>query len=641
MTPTACSAFLLLRIVLVALAGSLGGAASIGAASQECADMLEVPFAGGSTGKETWRLLHSDGAYCLHAGRRTVPLNDVIPLSVERAGNGLVIFGRRRISNHLAVLSAPDAGNAALIDMSFDQFSKLHLEGTFVLGGSVYMLTYDVASNLPSGRRRVVPREALALYRVELGPNGNRIALITEEFLKAGLEAGVRISISGRQAWLCFGASCQRLTAGEFNRIVAEPALSVSHAAAALDVLEVASSETGQAYALASRSVDDRIAAIPAADAPVFFLCHLAAAASCQGLAVNKVPYRLRIEGGKPLWDAARTVTDISDLLTFDLTRAGLNGVANFGENNLEGRLAWSQAYYLNGILSMLELSTELGLAAEFQTKLRLRFISEVEELAALAAEPYPGFMVKRYSLDREPLASLLHFGRILKSVWRGASLLSIGTSAKFGAIGQQFTHAAGANEVFAPPSGGKPAPARMRKHIPFWSDGADLPWNLRSAWIEGLSWAPEKPAAMVETAGSLAEDFISGALAGLPDKWPYAAGNTVTGWSVSDNISSNTPAYSGDIANPNGAHISYRSMDALAVLAAGRTGITAENDAVTGHLASLVSRGLLYPFVNEEFAARGKPIDIPFSVGRIYARSTLPWQVQNQPWSLLGLPRQ
>jgi hypothetical protein len=632
---------LALRWTFLLTLAALLGEGTARAAGEDCATMQEVPFAGGFTGKETWRLMRSDEAYCLLLDDgRLVRLKDVIPLSVERVDKALVVFGRRRISNYLAALHVPDAGSPALIDMTFDQLSKLHLEGTFVLGGSAYLLAYDVAYSLPSGRRRVVPKEVHALYRVELEPSGNRLALVKEEYLNAGLEAGLRISVNGRQGWLCSGASCERLSIGADNKLSAEPSLPVSSAEKALEVLELVSDQSGEAYALAGLTVDDRTAAMPTADVPVFFLCHLAASASCKGLAANEVPYRLRIEDGSPKWDVARNTKDIPALLAFDLPRVGLNGVANFAENNLEGRLAWSQSNYLNGLLSMLELSNELRITAEFRTKLQQRFIAEAGELAALAAQPYPGFMVKRYSLDREPLTSLLHIGRILKPVWRGAGLLSIGTMANFGDITQRFAHADGAIEVFTPPSGGGPTHALMRKHIPFWSDGADLPWNLRSAWIEGLAWAPGKPPEMADIARSLAEDFIVTALKGMPEKWPYAAGNTQSGWTAEDNVSSNTPVYGGDTSNPNGAHVSYRSMDALAVLAAGRTAIIVEDPAITRHLGALVSRGLLYPFVNEEFAARGRPMEVPLSVGRIYARAKLPWQVQNQPWALLSLPQ-
>ena len=627
--------------IFIWLAAALAGATQAGAAGQACADMREVPFAGGFAGQTPWTFLRGDGGFCLRAGQREAPLDDVIPLSAERLDGALLVFGRRRISNHLAVISVPDTGGTAPVEMTFDQASKLHLEGTFVLGGSAYLLAYDVAYSLPSGRRRVVPKEVHALYRIEPGEKGSRLALVNEEFLKAGIEAGLQISVSGSHVWICSGADCQRQSIGAGGKVSQEPGLQLLSGEKALDVLELVTDVTGNAYALAALTLDDRTAGMPAADAPVYFLCHLAAAASCQGLAADDIPYRLRIENGKPGWDAARNAGDIAEILAFDLPRAGLNGVANFGENNLEGRLAWSQAYYLNGLLSMIEEAGDLGLSEEFLAKLRNRFALECGELSLLTEQPYPGFMVKRYSLDREPLTSLLHIGRIMKPAWRGAALLSPETIAKFEGIGRQFARAEGANEIFTPPSGGKPAQARMRRYIPFWSDGADLPWNLRSAWIEGFAWAPEKPKQMAELAKELSGQFIGKALSGLPEKWPYAAGNSLSGWSAADNISSNTPVYGGDTSNPTGAHISYRSMDALAVLAAGRTGIIAENAAVTRHFGALVSRGLLYPFVNEEFAARGKKADLPLSAGRLYARIKLPWQVQNQPWALLSLPQQ
>ena len=72
--------------------------------------------------------------------------------------------------------------------------------------------------------------------------------------------------------------------------------------------------------------------------------------------------------------------------------------------------------------------------------------------------------------------------------------------------------------------------------------------------------------------------------------------------------------------------------------LAAARTGIIGKEEGFAAHLSSLVSRGYLYPFVNEELSARGAPAEIPFHIARLYARSRLPWEVQNQPWALMAI---
>jgi hypothetical protein len=608
------------------------------ASEHDCADMREVPFAGGAAGSETWQLLHAENDFCLQIDARLIPLGDLIALSVERVGGRLVVFGRRRISNYLAALVIPDTGSPEPVEMSFDQLSKLHLEGTFVLGDSIYLLAYDVAYNLPSGRRRVVPKEYHGLFRVDFASNGNRLATIDEAYLKAGLEAGTRIWSDGRIVWLCFGNECQKLSIGEKDGVAANPPLTISINGAAANILELAVGPAAQAFALVILNIDDRAAPIPGAAEPVYHICRLSSTVACDPIGAEDVPYRLRLEAGQPRWNVAKSKADIADLMLFDLSRTGLNGVANFGENNLEGRLAWSQAYYLNGLLSILELSDQLGLSEDFKGDVRNRYLAEIDELADLALQPYPGFMVKRYSLDREPLISLLHIGRVLKPVWRGSYLLSSQTLAKFGVIGAQFAQGEGAIEKFDPPTEGASARAHMRKYVPLGSDGADLPWNVRSSWIEGLSWSPRKPAEMTEIARNLCEHFIKKALGNLPEKWPYASGNSLSGWSADENVSANTPSYGGDKANPNGAHISYRSMDALAVLAASRTGIISENTGVSRHLRALVGRGLLYPFVNEEFAARGNPAFIPVSAGRLYARAILPWQVQNLPWSLLSL---
>lgn len=80
-------------------------------------------------------------------------------------------------------------------------------------------------------------------------------------------------------------------------------------------------------------------------------------------------------------------------------------------------------------------------------------------------------------------------------------------------------------------------------------------------------------------------------------------------------------------------AHISYRSMDALALLEAERAGIPVPFG--RARIAELIETGYLYPFVSEGMSA---PVKIPFHIARHYARSSLPWQFENQAWVLGGL---
>jgi hypothetical protein len=607
------------------------------AASSGCSPMKPLPFAGKPDDPLPWRLLHKEGVYCVALDDWQVQTGDVIPLAVERWGEGFAIFGRQRFTGYLSILTVAADGKITPIDMTFDQRSKLHVEAAFSLSNETYLLAYDVAYNLPSGRRREKPREVLGLYRLEGPPAAPKLELLDGAVVEAGLEAGVKVAAFKSGFWLCFDATCRRfeLDAGAIPVLVATKGLQIEGGTP--QALEIVSDDEGKAYVLAVLIFDDRITRMPDEERPSYFMCTISGAGICDALPVQEIPYQLRIEGGAPRWKIASKRDAATELLEFDLQRAGINGVANFGENNLEGRLAWSQSYYLNGLLSALELGDELGLSKVMRDAIRERFAAEAAEIVALLTRPYPGLLAKRFSLDREPLHVLLHVARILKPVWRGEKYLDSETKSIFSGIDPKFPKSAGSLESLEQ-SGGMPI-ARIRQGIPFWADGADLPWNVRSAWIEGVAWQGDLRNDVTSLAGVLVDDFLDKILAEMPEKWPYATGNLLTGWTAKDNVSANTPAYEGDKSNANGAHISYRSMDALAVMAAMRTGLVRGQPYIIEHLGQLVERGLLYPFVNEEFQYIGRIRKIPLSVARFHARSILPWQVQSMPWSLMALP--
>ena len=59
------------------------------------------------------------------------------------------------------------------------------------------------------------------------------------------------------------------------------------------------------------------------------------------------IPHRLRMERGQAAYDLAKSTADLERLMRFDLEHNQLSGVMELGTNNYEGRIAWSQIYFL------------------------------------------------------------------------------------------------------------------------------------------------------------------------------------------------------------------------------------------------------------------------------------------------------
>ncbi|MBO6570697.1 MAG: hypothetical protein JJ960_18245 [Kordiimonadaceae bacterium] len=599
----------------------------------DCQSMEILPFAG----QHNWKVLSDGRQYCVRSGQEYLATGENVPLAVDRLNDASTLVTlRESVSNYLALEFFDVGQTTRRVNLTFDQRSKLHPEATFVFDGTYYLLAYNTTDNLPSGRRRTIPRNVLALHRVIVTDNDAHLEIVDEAFLEVGIEAGVLVTKydDDGTVLICAQSICRRLILEENGTYTSTDTVSVSENGNALEILETASGG-GRAYALAQSTIDDRFAAPAPASSPHFFLCDVSEVPACEGLNPRAVPFNLTVENGKARIDDA-LVEGIDDLIKFDLTRSGLNGLANLGENNMEGRIAWSQVYYLNGLLSLLDLSIPLGLPDDLREQIDRRFYFEVTSLAKIAETMYPGFLVRRYALDREPYLSLLHNARILKIVWRATPRIPSEVLASFDDVGHNTLATRDAIERFDPAQDDKPAQGFIRKFFPFWADGARVPWNFQSGWIEAVAWAPIQTEVALDMASSMTRDFLkTESLTDGPEKWGYATGVTSKGWRAQDGISANTPDYAGDTANPTGAHISYRSMDALAVLAAMRTSIIERDTDLVEHFASLVKRGLLYPFVNEELRLMDREQKIPFSVSRRYVRSRLPWQWQSQPWAI------
>ncbi len=612
-----------------------------------CSSATAIPFAGGMTGDRKWRPEVSELGFCLDINKSKYGIGSTMPLAVESVGEQILVFGRERISNHFTIILMA-GGQINYLPLTYDQRTKHHLEATFVLGSRVFFISYDPAYNLPEGRRRDVSRHVLSLYEVLLSDNGRTFERVAETFLHAGIESGVRITGSATSKWICAQSRCRTISLAARDRLHQNqhnsdlkigPEFSLPSGEGTYEVLEVASSAGLHPHALLQRTVDDRIELLPGASEDVFLVCSLLQLTPCTPVPPGQIPYRLEVAEGKPKYSLATSKPDLAKVLRHDLRRSGINGTANFAENNLEGRIAWSQAYYLNGLLSALDIADLLELPNEMREDIRIRFMLEAGEMSRLSNFPYPGFLVKRYSPDREAFSSKLHVARIIKPFLRAPQMFDTEVLANMDAAVEMLAPGSITLERVASATDKRRAHARFRKYFPFWADGVRVPWNYQSAWIEAIAWLPNTPDTSRMIAQSMLHDFIENELSpAVPNRWGYVIGEMETGWSRSDRISANTVEYSGDTANPNGAHISYRSMDALALLAAHRTNIITLDEDIIEAFQRLVKEGQLYPFVNEELRLRGETQKVPEHIARIYARSNLPWHVQNQPWALLSL---
>lgn len=376
-----------------------------------------------------------------------------------------------------------------------------------------------------------------------------------------------------------------------------------------------------------------------------------------EDIAADGVPFDLAVKAGRPTTDQAFSPAGIAGLLRRDLAGSQVSGVMELGTNNLEGRVAWSQIYFLNGLLDLLLISRSDERAFERFAPLigevKRRLDIEMSALDRVLASAV-GYEAKAFTAHREPRIFAVQTARLLllanryrREVPHGASLPA------FEGLRQRVFELQGHIDAFQVSSGGADEPKAGRSYLmwpkgsAFYFDGLNVPYNHQNEWAYSVL-DTLKSERMLDQADSLARqravDIIDHFLEGvtrrgaMPESgiWPYWWGRAARSWTESDGVSINTPAYPGDRLD---AFISFKSIDVMSVLSAERFSEPATRPELIAGIRDLVANGSVYPFVSASFVARGYLPELQPIVGLRYARMTAPWEMQNAVWALLSLP--
>jgi len=493
---------------------------------------------------------------------------------------------------------------------------------------------YNVVANVPSGRRLENVRDGVDVDEIHPDTNGHPLRL-AEGIPIGAIDTNFVIAAAGDAL----------LVAGE-NRIMqisrGQPALEWDTSAIRdYEIVEIEFNGIAAA-AIVRRCHDDRT------DGPLTqtFARYHAASLDPSGSAITAVeeegvPWRVRWTPNGPRFQVARRPAELAAVFLHDLHRMRHGGILDLGGNNLEGRVAWSQAYYLHGLLSMLS-GPLLKHTPEAESVLRKRIAIETQLLAQLVVSDWPGLMCQRYSVGREPLYFALHVGRTLELLLRAESVLGSNeiVSAAIGKLQHSLAEPTACVEVPGSDSERGQTFQTLAYHrgFPFWADGGNVPFNFLSGIVCGLLGGTPSDEA-IKRSESLMQPLLQLELSD-PTKftWRYWWGRGDTGWSRDDTVSVNTPSWCGNKSEI--ADISYRTIDAMAVLALARCRPGSVSAATVSKLQNLTSNGWLWPHVNQELELTSSPAPLSRNAAMRFSRSSTAAGLQSQPWALADLAR-
>ncbi|MGD9805856.1 MAG: hypothetical protein AB7U78_20935, partial [Hyphomicrobiaceae bacterium] len=369
-------------------------------------------------------------------------------------------------------------------------------------------------------------------------------------------------------------------------------------------------------------------------------------------LAIAGVPY-LTAAGSVGY---AVTHLELSYILRRDLVQNHAAGIMDLGINNLEGRVAWSQIDFLNGLLDLVGLAIADEQAASIFGPLaqaaKRRLDLEVYLLDRLLVSPL-GARTKAFTVRRQPAIFAVQTSRILLLLERYRREVTLGSELRgIDSLRNSVLRLDGHIEEIAVASPTSMEPKSSHRYLrwpkgsAFIFDGLNVPYNHQNEWAHAVfetidSQEPARALHMsgISVAGEIIQQFLHAVAPGgtMPNsgQWPYWWGAARAGWKADMGLSINKPDFNGDTLP---AWISFRSIDAMSVLAAKDFLPEAAALSLRLSIADLIARGLVYPFVSASFVKDGRVPIVQRTPALSYSRLSYPGDLRNSVWGMFSL---
>ena len=295
------------------------------------------------------------------------------------------------------------------------------------------------------------------------------------------------------------------------------------------------------------------------------------------------VPFDLRFNPITQDYEWSDSATEsLSSFLRFEILSGQANGMFELGANNREGRVAWSQVYYLEGFLDLLDGSVQRvagsAIAPGFLADLTVRFAMEVRMLNEVICRD--GYESLPFTVNREPATFAVQTSRIALLYGRVVDYRPI-LAEELRCMESVARSSAGLEghieELTDEGIVGWINPnvhyLKWPKGSAFPFDGLNVAYNHQNEWALGVldsAWRFDLNEEVLVAAKAILSYFYTSVLipegGGFPTngRWPYWWGTAREGWSATDEVSVNMPTYAGDYGD---AWISFRTIDATAMI--------------------------------------------------------------------------
>jgi hypothetical protein len=358
--------------------------------------------------------------------------------------------------------------------------------------------------------------------------------------------------------------------------------------------------------------------------------------------------FDLKLKDDQLTFKLVKDAASLSGLLDFELRQTMQGGWMQFGISNRESRVPWDQIYYLNGLLDLLSVASNHGemdsLITPFRKNIRNRLI---QESAILSRHWQEGrFKTVAFSVDRSKQLFSVQTSRLLLLLERmRIDPMYLSASDTYFDLHEKVHCLEDHIEVLSlspQPIGWMPRKTpylKWPRSSAFYFDGINVPFNHQNEWAYSIQSTPRSTICpeSSQAAKAMLEFFMmretfSGRLP-AHGVWKYWWGQAYDGWGIDDGLSRNMVQYGGDHIT---AWTSFKSIDVMSILSLAKSLPAPVRSNLIASAKSLLSKGKLYPFVNQALVELGEPVTISQLEAMKYARAAASWELQNMSWALL-----
>lgn len=338
---------------------------------------------------------------------------------------------------------------------------------------------------------------------------------------------------------------------------------------------------------------------------------------------------------------------DLKDLFISDFLSNKGSGTLYLGSNNLEGWVAWSQVYYLNGMLSFLELAKN---DMDF-FKVMKKYVPQIKQrmdlefmLFMYQMDSSDGLKCRVFTIDRSLATFAVQSSRFVMLLDRYLKLFpNKRIQRKYELYKKnvlslkdhmETLEKGTSNIVSSKWNPNNQYYLKWSKGNKFYFDGLPVPYNHQNEWATFiLKTVKEKE--HLDVAGSIVQLFIDNIIdnnGDLPKNavWPYWWGKAWDGWTWLEDVSANKKSYTGDEGV---GWISFRTIDAISILSMHNKENYINNKYIDT-ISEYISKGYLYPFASKNLISLSNIPLLQTQITSEYIRFSSPWELDNAVWS-------